>query len=237
VGAGEGDPLSGPGVVVLARTDSARLPGKAIAEVAGRPMLELVVDRLRPACGDALVVATTDRGVDDDIAALARARGWSLHRGSTEDVLGRLRDAGTAAGFDPVVRISGDSPFIDAATVRRLLEEHESAGAELTTNVFPRTFPAGASVEVLTMALLDRLAATVTDPDDREHVTRWCYANPGDVRIHNVERPPLRDVHLAVDTADDLARARFIADRLGTRVLDAGLDEIATLAREWEQHR
>jgi len=62
--------------VVQARLGSSRLPGKALLEIAGRPMLSLVLERARAIPGvDEVVLATTTRPDDDALAALARHDG------------------------------------------------------------------------------------------------------------------------------------------------------------------
>ena len=237
VGTGEGRTLTDrEGVVVLARSDSARLPGKVLELIGERCLIELVVERVQHAVdADRVIVATSDRAVDDELAATVARRGWSVHRGPVDDVLGRLHAAAAACDLDPVVRVSGDSPFVDPATVRRVLERHARGDVDLATNVFPRTYPAGTSVEVLSGALVDRLATCATEPRDREHVTAWCYDHPESVAIANVAlEPPVRDVHLAVDEPLDLARARWIASELGARVVTAPLGEVIALARRFD---
>ena len=59
-------------IIVFARMDSVRLPGKALADLCGRPMLGRVLDRVRRAKrGGRIVVATSERKSDDEIAAFA----------------------------------------------------------------------------------------------------------------------------------------------------------------------
>ena len=103
----------GLAVVIQARTGSSRLPGKVLADLAGRPMLRFQLDRLRRLDCDHLVVATSDLPGDDPIAVLAQAAGADVIRGSETDVLGRFGLA--IERFDPetVVRLTGDNPLTD----------------------------------------------------------------------------------------------------------------------------
>lgn len=60
------------GLVIFARFDSVRLPGKALADIAGQPLLGHVINRARVVAGALpIVVATTDRDTDDPIVAFA----------------------------------------------------------------------------------------------------------------------------------------------------------------------
>src|SRR5690606_25842088 len=72
------------GAVVLCRMGSSRFPGKVLTPVLGRPLLKVVVDRLRlvPALRDNIVIATTRHAADDAIASFAEREGVGLFRGS-----------------------------------------------------------------------------------------------------------------------------------------------------------
>ena len=100
--------------VVQARLGSTRLPGKALAEIAGRPMLAHVLARAAAVPGvDQVVLATTVRPEDDALADLARSLGFACARGGVEDVLDRFRSAHLAHPAEVVIRVTGDCPLLD----------------------------------------------------------------------------------------------------------------------------
>ena len=105
------------GIVVQARTSSARLPGKVLMPLAGKPLLQHLVSRLQ-ITGLPMVVATSRELADDGVEALARKLGVGCHRGALDDVAARLHGAASEAGFDAFVRANGDSPLLDPALVR-----------------------------------------------------------------------------------------------------------------------
>jgi spore coat polysaccharide biosynthesis protein SpsF len=222
----------GPGaVVILARLDSARLPGKALRPVAGRELLGRVIDRVRLAVpADAILVATSDREIDDPIAKFVSGEGISVFRGSVNDVAGRCLACAEVYGLGYLVRISGDSPFIDPSLIQSMMQRFESGDADIVTNVFPRGFPPGMSVEVIAVAALRRIIEASDDPADREHVTVLAYRDPTEFKIDNVapETADLSGVALTIDTEADLARAEWIASEISS---DAGIDEILEQAR------
>lgn len=101
------------GAVIQARLDSARFPGKALAPLAGRPILSHVIARARRiSLADDIVLATSDRAVDDPLAALAREEGIAVFRGSLGDVVRRTLDCALTHEFEVVARLCGDSPFL-----------------------------------------------------------------------------------------------------------------------------
>jgi spore coat polysaccharide biosynthesis protein SpsF len=197
------------GAIVLARLSSRRLPGKALMSLARRPLIAHVFERLARVEGLPLGLATSSEATDDPLAAWAEAEGIPVCRGALDDVLERLAAAAGHFGFESVIRISGDSPLLDPAIVRMAIA---AAGvADLVTNVFPRSFPRGQSVEVLSRAGVARLNALAVTAEDREHVTRALYRAPDGFRILGFRRWPDRsDLQLSVDTREDLARAAAI---------------------------
>src|SRR5580693_8930219 len=79
---------------VEARMASSRLPGKVLSDIAGKPALLRLLDRLQRAKTlDAVVVATTDQSSDDVLARTVEAAGISCYRGSENDVLNRVVEA------------------------------------------------------------------------------------------------------------------------------------------------
>jgi spore coat polysaccharide biosynthesis protein SpsF len=220
-----------PVAIIQARSSSRRLPDKVLAEVAGSPLLAYMVERLRRCRGLGEVgLATSADAADDRVAALGERLGVRVHRGPLDDVLGRFVDAARAFGAAAVARISGDSPLIDPQVVDRVVARFLTASCDVATNVFPRSFPKGQSVEVVALAALERAAAATHDPQDREHVTRFFYRHPDLFKIENVafERDA-SGVQLSVDTADDLALVARILASMTRPHVEYGLEEILGL--------
>ena len=226
------------GVIVFGRMDSRRLPGKMLRRIAGRPLLNHVIDRARGIPGNLpLAVATSGRPVDDAIVRACEREGVAVFRGSAEDVAARAVACAEARGFEAFVRLCGDSPFHDGALAGEVVAMHARTNADVATNVFPRSFPPGVSVEVVKTESLKRVLALTTEPADREHVTRYFYRHPNDFHIENLAAPAgcYGDVDLTVDTPTDLARAEWIMSRLAERRAEATLDCVVSLARQWRR--
>src|SRR5690242_20000942 len=92
--------------IIQARMGSSRLPGKVLADIAGKPMLKRVCERVAQATQvDVILVATSTAPADDAVAELCRREGVRCYRGSEEDVLDRYYQAAREAKADVVVRI------------------------------------------------------------------------------------------------------------------------------------
>lgn len=124
--------------IIPARFASTRFPGKLLAPVAGRPLIEHVV---RLACRvpgiDAVVVATDD----ERIAEAARSANVGVVLSSDEFASGTDRVAAAAARHpaDVIVNIQGDELLLDADAVGAAIERFRAASLELGTLRAPLT--------------------------------------------------------------------------------------------------
>jgi spore coat polysaccharide biosynthesis protein SpsF (cytidylyltransferase family) len=211
---------------------SARLPGKTLRTVGGKPLLSYVLERLAHAEGlDELVVATSSNAEDDAIAGFCGGLGVLCIRGDAEDVAARFLDAVSSLRLDAFVRVNGDSPLLDQRIVTRAVADFRGAPVDVVTNLSPRTFPAGESVEVVNASAFLRARKLMTEADDREHVTRVFYRHPEAFDIRNFESD--RDygtLRLVVDTEQDAVFVESVLARMDRPHWEYALPEIAELA-------
>lgn len=197
--------------IVQARMGSSRFPGKTLADLAGRPLLWQVVDRVRRAKRvDRIVVATTDAPADDPIVELCARERWACFRGSEQDVLDRYYRAAVASRADVVVRITADCPLIDPEVIDRVIERFQKGDCDYAANVLRYTYPDGLDTEVFSFAALERAWREASKPSDREHVTP--YLRAGQFRVANVENdaPEPGEHRWTVDHPADLEFVRQI---------------------------
>lgn len=215
--------------VIVARTDSSRLPRKALLEVAGRPLIDYVVERARRAPSlSTIALATTDRSLDDDLAQHGALLGLPVYRGSVEDVVMRFLSCAEMLGADYAVRMNADSPFLDPSLVTRGLEL-VAGDVDLVTNLPGRTFPYGISVEIVRVGALVEAHASM-DPSEREHVTQHFYAHSDRFSLRTIasDQPGLSRARMTIDTADDLSVFERVVSELGPDALTAGFATVAT---------
>ncbi|HOM44009.1 MAG TPA: 3-deoxy-manno-octulosonate cytidylyltransferase, partial [Bacillota bacterium] len=98
--------------IVQARMGSVRLPGKVLREVLGLPLILLNLKRLEKSREiDKLILATSDRQLDNPLYEIVKGEGFEVFRGDEENVLKRYRDCVLEYGGDIVVRVTGDCPL------------------------------------------------------------------------------------------------------------------------------
>ena len=222
--------------VVQARLGSTRLPGKALEEIGGRPMLVHVLTRAAAVPGvERVVLATTTRSEDDELARLARDLGIACARGSTHDVLDRFHSTLLAHPAGVVLRLTGDCPLLDPKVVQLVLDAFmRSAGTlDYVSNVDPPTYPDGLDAEVFSRPTLERAWREGVLPSDREHVTTYIRGHRDRFRVANVVNgEDLSAYRWVVDTQADLAFAREIyasLDTPGPRIF--GMAEVLAILR------
>jgi len=219
--------------IVQARYDSRRLPGKALQLLAGKPMLGHVIEALRHARSiDAIALATSAMATDDPLANFARTESIGCYRGSLDDVAGRMLEAAREFAADAFVRVNGDSPLMDPALIDRGADlMRANPAADIVSNVFPRSFPKGQSVEVLRTDALDRAVRAMTRPEEREHVTPYFYANADRLKIVSFQaEDPKPEMQLSIDTPEDRERCEAILERLAAPAWRAGWRVCASVA-------
>jgi spore coat polysaccharide biosynthesis protein SpsF len=195
--------------IIQARLGSSRLPGKVLKPLAGRPVLEHVVTRVKAASRiDEVVVATSTEPLDDAIEAFCDTRGWTCLRGSERDVLSRYADVTVARGADIVVRATSDCPLFSPLVLDAMLARFDPSRLDyLSTNLPRRTFPVGLDCEVMRADALLKAAGEATDPYDREHVTPYLYRNPALFRVEGWAcTPDLHELRVTLDTEEDYQR-------------------------------
>jgi spore coat polysaccharide biosynthesis protein SpsF len=201
-------------IVLQARLNSTRLPGKLLLPLAGKTMFEHILLRLARARVPDGVIVATEPSTEPYIRAAAERHGAAVLVGSEEDVLGRFVQAVRAHGLRNVVRATADNPLVSVEYIDRTLLLHHETGSDLTA--YPE-LPYGTGVEAVKGEALERASAASRDPFEREHVTQHIYRHEGEFSVtRGVPEAAFRrfDVRLTVDTEEDYRRMADIYERL-----------------------
>jgi glutamate-1-semialdehyde aminotransferase/spore coat polysaccharide biosynthesis protein SpsF (cytidylyltransferase family) len=219
--------------LIQARMGSLRFPGKVLEDLSGHPMLWHVVNRTRRAkLVDKVVVATTDRSVDDPIAVFCVQEDIGCFRGSEQDVLDRFYQAGKANGAEVVVRITADCPLIDPAVIDKVLTRFQRGDCDYVCNVFRYTYPDGLDTEVFSFAALEKAWHEAIKPSEREHVTPYLRTDKFRTASVESETPVSSEQYRwTVDHPADLEFVRRVYDAFSENG-DFGLQDVFGLLKE-----
>src|SRR5438876_727587 len=179
--------------IIQARMGSTRLAGKVMMNVAGRPLLAYLIERIsRARTLDSILVATSTNPRDNIIIEECERRGFPNFRGSETDVLGRYVSAARACQAEVIVRVTADNPFTDPDSIDRAVDAIVQDGADYAIET---KLPTGITGEALTRKALTSLDSLATSPVLREHVTLYAKENPHAFRCAFLE--PRKDCERA----------------------------------------
>jgi spore coat polysaccharide biosynthesis protein SpsF len=193
-------------LILQARLDSTRLPGKALLLLGGKPLLLRVMEALNRVRADLRVLACPE-DCAASFAPLAAEAGFELSPGPKDDVLARYGIAVRRFKVDRVIRAPGDNPFVFADAAGRIADERTETNADYAAYA---GLPHGAGVEAINAEALLRAEKEARMPADREHVCPYLYNHPDVFTLHRPLAPACwqgPSLRVTVDTPEDLRRA------------------------------
>ncbi|VDH00944.1 3-deoxy-manno-octulosonate cytidylyltransferase [Lysinibacillus sphaericus] len=225
--------------IIQARMTSTRLPGKVLKKVLGKTLLEYQLERVRRSqCIDEIVVATTVNKTDDPIVELCSQLGYSIYRGSEEDVLSRYYEASIKAEADIVVRLTSDCPLVDPEIIDQVIElfKENQPKFAYVSNTLERTYPRGMDTEVFSIDALHRTYEEANRNMEREHVTAYMYSNPEKFSLLNKKSiVDLSQFRWTVDTEEDFELIRRIIEKIYPNKKEFTLQNIVNLVQEHQE--
>lgn len=206
-------------IIIQARTDSNRLPGKALADIEGKPMLWHVINRAKKMKYGRVIVATTTRKIDDKIIEIADKSGVRYFRGKTNDVLDRFYKAALKFKANTIVRITGDCPLIDPYESDKTVSKFLCGNYDYVSND-SKTYHNGLDTECFSFSVLEKVRREAKLRSEKEHVTSHIWENPDKFKIgivHNKSKKRLNHLKWSVDHPSDLDFVRKVYSKLYTK--------------------
>ncbi len=197
-------------VVIQARSSSKRFTNKVLYPIYGKPLIFHLIDNLQKTKKKInIVVSTSNHKSDDKLANLLRLNNINVYRGSLLNVALRLFNTAKKYNSNYFVRISGDSPLFDFRILdKALLIKKKIKRFDIVSNVFPRTFPKGQSVEIIRTSIIKKNLSKF-NINHKEHVTSYFYENSSKFRIKNfINNYKYTPLKLSIDTINDLNKIK-----------------------------
>lgn len=198
---------------------SSRLWGKVMLPLAGQPLLQRMIERVRAARVDAATVVLTSRQPEDNvIEALCKSIGVDCFRGNLTDLLDRHYQAAKQYRADIIAKIPSDCPLIDLQAIERVFAAFDAGHADYASNLHPATYPDGNDVEVFTFNALEHAWQDADKDFEREHTTPFVWERPELFRIVNVDCEGGVDYSMThrwtIDYPEDYELIRRVYDEL-----------------------
>ena len=208
--------------IIEARMSSSRLPGKVMATFNEKPMIQIMVERLRDSLLlDDVIVATTVSKSDNFLCEFLESRNIPYFRGSEENVLERVLQTAKNFEVDLIVEVTGDCPILDPTIVDQSIGYFFIADTDYVGNTcITSTYPRGQDVKVFTTDTLEDVYVRTDNPDDQEHVSLFIYNNRDLYACTPLPAPKFSvnpKTRLTVDYPVDLDVVLTILDYLGEK--------------------
>ena len=208
---------------IQCRTNSERLPGKALMKIGGESIIEHIVkncvasakylNSLPKYDAHTRVVLLVPHG-DNKLIDHMKAK-VEIFEGEENDVLKRYLDAAKAYRADYMVRVTGDCYYLPSHTVSRHIKRIVRRHCDYVNNILQRCQPEGWDCEVLSTSLLHWLDDNARTPEDREHVTTFlpkamkngCFPKIRFSISTATDHFDLSHIKTSIDTQEDYDRA------------------------------
>lgn len=198
------------GAIIQARTDSTRLPNKALLNMpydSKTTVLENIVERAkRTRFLSEIIIATSDKKEDDAIENLSKKLKVCCFRGDKHDVLSRYYHAAKKYELNCIARLTGDNPCIDIDIIDRAVSFHIKENNDYTAT---KNYPVGLNAEIFSFSALEAAHKNAAKDYEKEHVSPYiCETRPRKFKIsfleakNKLDRP---DIRLTLDTEEDYA--------------------------------
>jgi len=217
------------GIILLAKMSSSRLPNKHALKIKGKILLSYLLERLKK-CNtvDEIILAVTQDKKDDFFIDFAKKNNIKLFRGKetleNRNLLESFKECAEKNNLDIIVRITGDSPFIEPEQIDRLVSEFKKSDFEYIALKTRDNKPVilsgwGLAVEVMSLETLKKAIAMNPNKVELEHVTPFIYKNPDKFNIKFLDYPKLRefnhdDLRLTFDFPEDFEIIKEIIEKL-----------------------
>ena len=195
--------------IIQARSSSKRFKNKVLHSIKNKQLILHVVDSIKKSKKiSTIIVATSNLKSDDNLVKLLKSKKIKIFRGGLKNVALRLSRAAQKYKIKNFLRVSGDSPVIDYKIIDKAIRLfNKYPNYDLITNVFPKTFPSGQSVEIINTQILFKSLKKMNSLE-KEHVTLYFYNNYKKFLIKNFRNTGYYDKknNCSVDKISDLKK-------------------------------
>ena len=166
-------------LIIQARQGSTRLPRKMLLDLAGKTVIERVIERVKKVNKlNKIILAIPNTNENEELAKIAYKHGIECFKGSENDLIDRFYKAAVKYKADLILRVPGDNPLPDPKEYDKLIEFHSNSKFDFTSNIInfmDNGYPDGIGVEIFTFESLKFIWKNINNEFYREHVATNYY--------------------------------------------------------------
>ena len=193
--------------VIQARMASQRLPGKAMLEIVGRPLIEHVIRRASRIEGVSKIVLATSKNHENMLLSeFTESLGIEVYRGDEDNVLERFYEVAKGATAHNIIRLTGDNPLLDFRAIGYMLGKHQEGEYDYTC---VSGLPVGAGADIFSFKALEESYHYGNGKELCDHVDLYVLENVDRFKtLRCIILPGFGSYRWTVDAPDDLQLVR-----------------------------
>ncbi len=206
--------MSSPAILIFARSNSKRLPGKVLKEIyLGKNLLEVIILRLKKFLRLNIIVCTSKSKVDNKIVKICKKNKVKYFRGEQNNVFKRTVDCLKRYNLKSFIRINADRPFVDFDEIKRIIRIYKKKKFDIITNNLKRDCPKGLTCELAQSKIFFGINEKNLSRVEKEHIFDYFYQNKQKYKIFSIKNnlyKKNKNKNFSIDNLRDLKRVRKI---------------------------
>ena len=162
-------------LIIQARMGSTRLPGKSMMDLAGKPLVGRILERVsRCKLVDEVVLAIPQTAENKCLEVLCESYSAKVFKGSEDNLLDRYYQAAIRFGAEIIGRLPADNPVPEPSEIDRAIAHYQQNGCNgfcsNLAQINNSGYPDGIGVELFNFNLLERAIKNNPSKEQREHI-------------------------------------------------------------------
>ena len=165
-------------IIIQARINSLRFPGKIVNKIGNTVSLDLLIKRLKKSQFTNKIIIATNNYSKKSIAKFSKKHNINFFVGHDKNVLKRFYDCSIKFNLkdnDNIVRVTADCPFVDSKIIDEGLKLIDKKKVSLVSNTGKLTYPDGLDICIFKLNLLKKTYKEAKSDFDKEHVTSFMH--------------------------------------------------------------
>jgi spore coat polysaccharide biosynthesis protein SpsF (cytidylyltransferase family) len=173
------------GILIYARTDSKRFPGKVLKLInKKKTLIELVHSRVKKKSKNYLVIVNTSiKKSDDKIVSICKKNKINFFRGDLTNVFERTIQCCKKYKLDAFVRVNADRPFFDYDLMAKMIKIFNKNKFDIVTNQLSKMCPKGLACEIAKTKIFYEVKKKSLLKNDKEHIFNYFYKSRKNYKI------------------------------------------------------
>jgi len=162
-------------LIIQARMGSRRLPGKSLLDLAGKPLIFRIIERVKRCKKiDQIVLAIPKKKEDEILKRIGDESGITVYQGSENNLLERYFESAKMTSADYVVRLPADNATPEPNEIDKIITHHLSLGrrgfSSNLSSFYNSGYPDGIGAEIFDFSLLSEAYFSEKDEECLEHI-------------------------------------------------------------------